>query len=142
MLVVAQLVSDLDAGMDRVDQTSVDTLNLGLDLAHNLFVLVELDVQAGDEVGVGSALSGGVQFLVGSVVLLVGGHRNSVGLVMDVGLEMSNRSEVASDGSLVSSSCINQGVKSVLESSSSMSASSGDVSPVSNSALMVVNTRL
>lgn len=55
-LVVAELVGDLDAGVDRTNQVAVDGLDLGLVAAHNLLVLVQLSVQSGNHFSVSSSL--------------------------------------------------------------------------------------
>lgn len=139
VLVVAQLVSDLDAGVDRADQVAVDGLDLGLVAADNLLVLVQLGIQSGNQVSMSSALDNGMLLLVSGIVLLVSGHSDLVALVVNLSPQLLDSSEVSSDGKLVSSSGINQTVESVLESSSGMSASMGDMAPVSKSSLVVAD---
>jgi len=139
VLVVAQLVSDLDAGVDRADQVAVDGLDLGLVVADNLLVLVQLGIQSGNQVSMSSALGNGMLLLVSGIVLLVSGHSDLVALVVNLSPQLLDSSEVSSDGKLVSSSGINQTVESVLESSSGMSASMGDMAPVSKSSLVVAD---
>lgn len=78
--------------------------------------------------------------LVGSVVLLVGGHGDLVGLVVNMGLQLLDSSEVSSDGTLVSSSGFNQAVESVLKGASGVSASMRDMTPVSRSSLVVTDS--
>lgn len=75
-------------------------------------------------------------------VLLVSGHRDLVSLVVDVSLQLGNSSEVSLDRSLVSSSGLDQNMKSVLEGMSGVNASVSNVTPVVVSSLVVSNTGL
>lgn len=141
MLVAVELVPNLNAGVDRANQVAVDALDLGLIAVHNLLVLVQLGVESGNDVGMSSALDNRVVLLVGSIVLLVGGHGDLVALVVNLDLQLLDSSEVSSDGQLVSSSGINQAMESVLEGSSGMCASMRDMAPVSISSLVVADSR-
>lgn len=77
---------DLRVGMDRSDQAAVNRLDLVLDVAHHVLMLVQFGIQTGNHVGMASALDCRMMLLVSSVVLLVSGYRDLVTLVMNMSL--------------------------------------------------------
>lgn len=139
---MSELVGDLDSGVDGSDQMAVDGLDLSLDLADDVLVLMELGIQGCDGLGMTSALGRRMVNLVRSSVFLMTSHGDLVSFMVDMSLQLSDSSKVSLNRCLVSSSSLNQQVESVLKIMSGVNADMSNMGPMIVSSLVVSDAGL